>query len=145
MQGAWATVPPTVFMVNTRPLQGVYLEGVKVMRKRYHSDNGAPCWRCSGTIYTYTVDDCVTYIGATCIGCGGDNMFYPQSMQPLDKPESVSAEHRAFGRHCFKLEPSDIARALQLTIDALSPPRNAEETEALSAATDALKQLEQRS
>jgi hypothetical protein len=64
------------------------------MRTRLHSDDGAPCWRCDGTIFTYTVDDTVTYIGATCIGCGADNMFYPPAHSDLDTAASVSAAHR---------------------------------------------------
>lgn len=66
------------------------------MRMRYHSDNGAPCWKCAGTIYTYTVDDAVTYVGATCIGCGADNMFYPPKhwQMSLNEAANVSASHR---------------------------------------------------
>lgn len=64
------------------------------MRERYHSDNGAPCWKCSCTIYTYTVDDTVTYVGATCITCGADNMFDPPKFHPLDFVALVSAAHR---------------------------------------------------
>lgn len=67
------------------------------MRMRYHSDNGASCWRCSGTIYTYTVDDCVTYVGATCIACGADNMFYPPKHCALDTAAFVSTAHREAG------------------------------------------------
>jgi hypothetical protein len=65
-----------------------------VMKMNFHSDNGAPCWRCSGTIYTYTVDDCVTYVGARCIGCRADNMFYPPSHCGVDRASDVSAAHR---------------------------------------------------
>lgn len=64
------------------------------MKTHLHSDNGAPCWRCSGTIYTYTIDDCVTYIGATCIGCRADNMFYPPKDYAVDTAAFVSAAHR---------------------------------------------------
>lgn len=62
------------------------------MKMNYHSDNGAPCWRCLGTIYTYTVDDEVTYVGARCIGCGADNMFYPAGA--VDTAQNVSWSHR---------------------------------------------------
>lgn len=80
------------------------------MRNRYHSDNGADCWRCGGSIYTYTVDDCVTYVGACCISCGADNMFYPpRTLEdlPLDTPSNVSTAHREaagrvmHGRTCY--------------------------------------------
>jgi hypothetical protein len=65
------------------------------MRKRFDSDNGAPCLKCSGTDYTYTVDDAVTYVSAVCITCGGDNMFYPPSPIPVDTTaQQVSAAHR---------------------------------------------------
>jgi hypothetical protein len=64
------------------------------MAKTYfHSDNGTPCWRCSGTIYTYTVDESVTYVGARCIGCHADNMFYPTRCA-FDTAADVSAAHR---------------------------------------------------
>jgi hypothetical protein len=63
------------------------------MRNRYHSDNGAECWRCSCTVYTYTVDDCVTFVAATCIACGGDNMFYTKAAF-LDSASAVSEAHR---------------------------------------------------
>lgn len=64
------------------------------MKTRFHSDNGAPCWRCSGTIYTYTVDDTVTYVGAKCIGCHADNMFYPPADYAIDTAALVSTAHR---------------------------------------------------
>jgi hypothetical protein len=67
------------------------------MKTDFHSDNGAPCWRCNGTIYTYTVDDQVTYVGARCIGCGADNMFYPSSA--VDTAAFVSWAHRDASEH----------------------------------------------
>jgi hypothetical protein len=69
------------------------------MRMRYHSDNGAPCWRCDGTIYTYTVDDAVTYVMAVCLGCGRDNTFHPPAnCNGCDSPRAVSLAHRE--SHC---------------------------------------------
>jgi hypothetical protein len=62
------------------------------VKMNFHSDNGAACWRCSGTIYTYTVDDTVTYVDARCVSCGADNMFYPRSA--VDTPQHVSWAHR---------------------------------------------------
>jgi hypothetical protein len=64
------------------------------MRTRYHSDNGAPCWKCSGTVYTYVVDDAVTHINAVCVTCGGDNTFHPPYGCSIDTEVSVSAAHR---------------------------------------------------
>lgn len=64
------------------------------MKTHLHSDNGAACWRCDGTIYTYTVDEYVTYVGARCIGCRADNMFYPPKGHALDTAADVSAAHR---------------------------------------------------
>jgi hypothetical protein len=43
------------------------------------------------------VDDHVTYIGATCIACGADNMFYPPQgcvLSDLDTAAFVSTVHR---------------------------------------------------
>ena len=63
------------------------------MKQHFHSDNGAACWRCDGTIYTYTVDEYVTYVGARCVSCQADNMFYPPAAK-LDTAADVSAAHR---------------------------------------------------
>jgi len=65
------------------------------MRMRYHSDDGAPCWKCNSTSYGYAVDDLVTYINAWCIACGADNVFYPP--RDVVRPYTtnmVSAAHR---------------------------------------------------
>jgi hypothetical protein len=64
------------------------------MKTTFYSDNGAPCWRCSCTVYTYTVDDCVSYVGATCFACRADNMFFPPSHCTLDAAANISAAHR---------------------------------------------------
>ena len=65
------------------------------MKVHFHSDNGAPCWRCSGTIYKYTVDEYVSYVAASCIGCRADNMFIPaKSLSLEDTPARVSQAHR---------------------------------------------------
>lgn len=64
------------------------------MKTQFHSDNGAPCWRCSGTIYTYTVDTYVTYVGATCVSCRADNMFFPPKPFACETAADVSAAHR---------------------------------------------------
>lgn len=64
------------------------------MKRQFHSDNGANCWRCDGTIYTYTVDEYVSYVGATCISCRADNIFHPPKGAPLDTAANVSAAHR---------------------------------------------------
>ena len=66
------------------------------MRTHYHSDDGAPCWKCSGTIFTYTVDDTVSYVAAYCIGCGADNMFQPKTAMTdaMVKAAFVSEAHR---------------------------------------------------
>jgi hypothetical protein len=64
------------------------------MKTHLHSDNGAPCWRCDGTIYTYTVDPYVTYVGARCVGCRADNMFYPPKPFNAETAADVSAAHR---------------------------------------------------
>lgn len=70
------------------------------MKTHFHSDNGAPCWRCDGTIYTYTVDEFVTYVAARCIGCRADNMFYPPKDCAVDTAANVSAAHReSIGEH----------------------------------------------
>lgn len=68
------------------------------MKLHYHSDNGAPCWRCQGTIYTYTVDDAVSFVLANCHGCGADNMFYPPQALVFDCAADVSATHRMMMR-----------------------------------------------
>ena len=65
------------------------------MRMHFYSDNGAPCWRCSGTIYSYGVDDLVTYVAARCISCHADNMFYPpKHCSGCDSPSATSLAHR---------------------------------------------------
>jgi hypothetical protein len=48
-------------------------KGNRSMRMRFHTDNGAPCSKRSGTNYGYTVDDSVSFVGAWCIMCGTDS------------------------------------------------------------------------
>jgi hypothetical protein len=67
------------------------------MKMHFHSNEGAPCWRCSHTIYDYTVDEFVTYVGARCAGCGADNMFYPPEHCGTDTTFGVAAAHREAG------------------------------------------------
>lgn len=64
------------------------------MKKHFHSDSGAPCWRCSGTIYSYIVDDIVSYVAARCVSCRADNMFFPPRHRAIDTAANVSASHR---------------------------------------------------
>lgn len=75
------------------------------MKLRFHSDNGAPCWRCSGTIYTYTVDPYVTYVAATCTSCRADNMFFPAKPFAPETAADISAAHRGVQ----KVEPVDLS------------------------------------
>lgn len=65
------------------------------MKIHFHSDNGAPCWRCDGTIYTYTVDSYVSFVAARCVSCRADNMFFPLKPFAPEKAADVSAAHRA--------------------------------------------------
>src|SRR4051812_10439870 len=69
------------------------------MRSTFHSDNGAACYRCSGTIYTYHCDDAVSLVDTVCISCNARDVF-TTSATPSTPPEA-SAAHRAAKGHLF--------------------------------------------
>lgn len=65
------------------------------MKTTFHTDNARPCWRCSGTIATYTVDDAVTLIDVYCHGCHARDAFVANDHEPpLTTAAEISAAHR---------------------------------------------------
>jgi hypothetical protein len=60
---------------------------------QFYSDNGAPCWACSGTIMEYRCDDSVSIVDAICVSCHAREPFYPDA--PHRDPAALSAAHRA--------------------------------------------------
>jgi len=74
------------------------------MQTRYLSDNGAPCWKCKGTCFGYTIDSAVSYVAAWCASCGADNMFYPPQRMVIDRASFASAAHRASYFGCSEVQ-----------------------------------------
>ena len=64
------------------------------MKTQYHTDDAAPCWKCSGTIATYTVDDAVSLIDVLCVACHRTDVFRALTAKPLECAADVSAAHR---------------------------------------------------
>ena len=62
------------------------------MKRRFYSDNGAPCWKCNGTIYQYTTDDTVSLVDVYCWSCGSSDLF--RANQEFETAAEVSAAHR---------------------------------------------------
>lgn len=67
------------------------------MRTTLHTDNAAPCWKCDGTIASYTVDDSVSLIDVLCVCCKHRDVFRPPTLFSATEvsPAQVSAAHRA--------------------------------------------------
>jgi hypothetical protein len=60
----------------------------------FHSDNGAPCYRCTGTIFTYHCDDAVSLVDTVCISCRARDVF---SVCPTPTTAAeMSAAHRHY-------------------------------------------------
>jgi hypothetical protein len=66
------------------------------MQTTFHSDNGKPCFKCRGTIFTYHCDDAVSLVDAICVSCNTRDLFAAQQT-PVTAAQA-SAAHRAL-RH----------------------------------------------
>jgi hypothetical protein len=62
------------------------------MKTTFHSDNGKPCYRCGGTIFTYHCDDAVSLIDTLCISCHARDVF--TAKRTPTTPAQASAAHR---------------------------------------------------
>ena len=62
------------------------------MKTTFYSDNGARCYRCSGTIHAYHCDDAVSLIDIDCVSCKAADLI---SVTPMPTtPAQASAAHR---------------------------------------------------
>jgi hypothetical protein len=73
--------------------QSTQPKGKSKMRMMLYSDNGAPCFKCGGTIHAYHCDDAVSLIDTVCISCRARNVI--SVTKTPTTPAEVSAAHRS--------------------------------------------------
>lgn len=62
------------------------------MRLDFHSDSGKPCYRCDGTVFTYTCDDAVSLVDTYCHSCHASDLF--SSPITIECASQASFAHR---------------------------------------------------